>query len=164
MFTAAMIATLCLVPLVAKSLQVNSKSDSSPKVATFLVFGPADPNLKCKIHVKDLMSCIFRFFLPLLCDCSKVRPFLNNLSLPSFFPQRVVMVKTNERLGVQIVNISEFLWVPFGPTFRIWKLLSSKGLDLSGTITPEEPSTPRDFKPQVSKIQPQIKMNRFFFA
>ena len=149
-----MIATLCLVPLVSKSLQVNSKSDSSPKVATFLVFGPADPNLKCKIHVKDVMSCIFRvFYVYSVIVADKVRPFLNNLSLPSFFPQRVVMVKTNERLGVQIVNISEFLWVPFGPTFRIWKLLSSKGLDLSGTITLEEPSTPRDFKPQVSKIQ-----------
>ena len=121
MFTAAMIATLCLVPLVAKSIQVNSKSDSSPKVATFLVFGPADPNLKCNIHVKDVMSCIFRvfFYLYSVIVADKVRPFLNNLSLPSFFPQRVVMVKTNERLGVQIVNISEFLWVPFGPTFRI---------------------------------------------
>ena len=92
------------------------------------------------------------FYLYSVIVAGKARPFLNNLSLPSFFPQRVVMVKTNERLGVQIVNISEFLWVPFGPTFRIWKLLSSKGLDLSGTITLEEPSTPRDFKPQVSKI------------
>ena len=112
-----------------------------------------------------MVSCILEIFsLYSLIVADIVRPFLNNLSLSSLFPRRVVMVKTNERLGVQIVNISEFLWVPFGPTFRIWKLLSSKGLDLSGTITLEEPSTPRDFKPQVSKIQPQIKMNRFFIS
>ena len=111
-----------------------------------------------------MVSCILEIFsLYSLIVADIVRPFLNNLSLPLLFPRRVVMVKTNERLRVQILNISEFLWVPFGPTFRIWKQLSSKGLDLSGTITLEEPSTPRDFKPQVSKIQPQIKMNRFFY-
>ena len=67
-----------------------------------------------------MVSCILEIFsLYSLIVADIVRPFLNNLSLSSLFPRKVVMVKTNERLGVQIVNISEFLWVPFGPTFRI---------------------------------------------
>ena len=52
-----------------------------------------------------------------------------------WFPLLAILVKTNERLGVQNWNIFEF---SASAAFRIWKLLSSKGLALSGAITLKE--------------------------
>ena len=52
-----------------------------------------------------------------------------------WFPLLAILVKTNERLGVQNWNIFEF---SASGAFRIWKLLSSKGLALSGAITLKE--------------------------